>query len=1115
MKTIVLKPVLALLTACAVFSACSNDKQDVYNNADNGITYLPLPEEMHIHPLGDVINVSYTSDEDWKVRFSDSYQDWVSMTGSGRAGTSKLSISVSPNVQSDNDRDLTISFCSTDGKVVYDEFTIFQNVAILEVNQESFDLGWKKPEDNKVFTVTSNIQWRMTLDNASQFAEDTEKVGKICGTLDTEFELSDEDVKFTPVENNLDPEDRTAVFTIKPVKLDNDDNEVQLTDTDLEKLTKKVSVSQDYLLFLLNGGRYDITLSGFSELGKDYVETNLESINPEEHEYTKTFSITSEEEVTFDQAALAAIGGELVEGNHTEVELPDGRTAIKTDYTLYMTKPNPETKDFDYALKFWAVEDNTAFRTVNVKQKPYVFNLQTEDNLSTYINQGNEVKKLTVNTTGPWKLDTEKEQWEEWLSIEPTSGIGTTELTVTSNDRNLKFDDLEQELQFSSELHGGNTEFASIEKTVIARQARFQFDVTPDNKLNASLSRANEDTHSISVTSSGEWAYKLKYDDVDKDWLNTEISTQGDALCVTPSMNEEETQRTVEVEIWSVLHQDAVEKEGKQFKEDDWKKKCSIKQDALLFELKDLDDKKIFEPEIFAAYGSSPQGIFFKCSAKWKIIYEKEADKEWLKFLTTDNEDILEYDDYEYTTIQMKAETNTGDQIREAKVSVVADINEDGTYGDRQIPLTVTQDGFVFDVKVNNGDAVPSSVGVLNEWYNTVTIPVEITTTEGAGWEIVYEEEEDKWVGGPDETIFNGNQPISFTPKNNPTMNDRRATIKVKSTVTGNEKLLFSISQSEYSFNTTEHKSLAAFNEISSKNTDRKKVSLGCTTGARWYVESKPDWITITDENLNEVGGADNYATSKEVYINTNANNLDKEKDRPDAVIIKSVLGSYEKKINVKQKKYVWSVTPNIDNIEITDGEEHSQTFYVNCSADWDYKLLYPEGSESEFADFEKDGQSGKLTVPVNYTNNDRTATLIIKSEHYNDDDGKNLKCEVPITQKAFVYDVSVLDEYKDDNGAITILFKAGKDLTKTIRGLNCSGTWITPPSISPKESGWITASFDQKGVLTITVEENKETETREANITIRNKHYDEKDPIRKNFQTTFKVIQEAAEEEK
>ena len=250
MKTIVLKPVLALLTACAVFSACSNDKQDVYNNADNGITYLPLPEEMHIHPLGDVINVSYTSDEDWKVRFSDSYQDWVSMTGSGRAGTSKLSISVSPNVQSDNDRDLTISFCSTDGRVVYDEFTIFQKVAILEVNQKSFDdLGWKKPEDNEAFTVTSNIQWRMTLDNASQFAEDTEKVGKLCGTLDTEFEQSDEVVEFTPVENNLGSVNRTAKFIIKPVKLDNDGNEVQLTDTDLEKLTDTVSVSQKYLLF--------------------------------------------------------------------------------------------------------------------------------------------------------------------------------------------------------------------------------------------------------------------------------------------------------------------------------------------------------------------------------------------------------------------------------------------------------------------------------------------------------------------------------------------------------------------------------------------------------------------------------------------------------------------------------------------------------------------------------------------------------------------------------------------------------------------------------------------------------------------------------------------------
>ena len=1081
MKTIVLKPVLALLTACAVFSACSNDKQDVYNNADNGITYLPLPEEMHIHPLGDVINVSYTSDEDWKVRFSDSYQDWVSMTGSGRAGTSKLSISVSPNVQSDNDRDLTISFCSTDGKVVYDEFTIFQNVAILEVNQDSFDLGWKKPEDNKAFTVTSNIQWRMTLDNASQFAEDTEKVGKLCGTLDTEFELSDEAVEFTPVENNLDPEDRTAVFTIKPVKLDKDGKEVQLIDTDLVKLTKKVSVSQDYLLFLLNGGRYDITLSGFSELGKDYVEANPDSINPEEHVLTKEFSITSEEKVTYDEDALAAIGGELVEGNHTEVELPDGRTGIKTEYTLYMTKPNPETKDFDYALKFWAVEDNTAFRTVNVKQKPYVFDLQTEDDLSSYINQGGEVKYLTVNTTGPWKLDTEKEQWEEWLSIEPTSGIGTTELTVTSNGRNLKFDDLKQVLQFSSELHGG-----AIVEPLEAKQAAFEFEVTEDDALHA-LSRVDTDPYDMRVVSSGPW--KLEITDESQsgnDWLGMSVLKDGETEYTFDSQESSDTpiivnaktknpyedkDRIVKVTVYSTLHVDG-----------DWGgkniKTFEVKQEKFNFKVQNsVGDETKFDKTNFAAYKSNSNSVNFylKCSAKWQI---DTGGATWLSFDQTSG-------DGRYLTLTMTADTNTGDAQRPATVKIKADVDEDGQYDDREEVITVTQDGFVFYVEY---DAF-GTFGALNK----TSIPVKITTTAEAGWTITC----DDWIGANKKTGSSTTTDLTFTPKDNPNRSTRNDSAVIRSNVTG-EEFTIPFSQEAYVFDDKAVTTLSTFDELVSK-AKTQEVKVSCTEGGGWTIE-KPSWIKVTsDTSTTDMTKGTGSTTLK---LTVDENHLSTASDRTDYVKIKSDIGGYEKKVTVKQRKYTWDVL-GMGDLELDPDEDESMPITITSSGKW--TAAFDTNGSSDFVtinpasgDGNRSAAVATLKVLENFTPDKRETVLTVASEH--SVSASNLSKTMKITQGGYIYKVEVEDMNFD-----------AKDGQQVVRNLQCSGKLNVS---KPSSASWITkAEISSSGVLTIGVAENKETKERNAEITIQSEHYKSNDTHRKNYQTKFKVTQEGAPE--
>ena len=1087
MKTIVLKPVLALLTACAVFSACSNDKQDVYNNADNGITYLPLPEEMHIHPLGDVINVSYTSDEDWKVRFSDSYQDWVSMTGSGRAGTSKLSISVSPNVQSDNDRDLTISFCSTDGKVVYDEFTIFQNVAILEVNQKSFDhLDWKKPEDNKAFTVTSNIQWRMTLDNESQFAEDTDKVGKLCGTLDTEFEQSEDTVKFTPVENNLGSENRTAKFIIKPVKLDNDGNEVQLTDTDLEKLTDTVSVSQDYLLFYLNDDERDsITLDGFSELGKDYVEANSDSLNVADHVLTQSFSITSEEEVAFDQAALAAIGGELFEGNHTEVELPDGRTGIKTEYTLYMTQPNPKTEDLDYALKFWAVEDPDAFRTVNVKQKPYVFDLQTEDDLSSYINQGGEVKYLTVNTTGPWKLDTEKEKWQKWLSIEPTSGIGTTKLTVKSNGRNLEFDDLKQVvLQFSSELHGG-----AIVEPIEAKQAAFEFEVTEDDALHA-LSRVDTDPYDMRVVSSGPW--KLEITDESQsgnDWLGMSVLKDGETEYTFDSQESSDTpiivnaktknpyedkDRIVKVTVYSTLHVDG-DWDGKNIKT------FEVKQEKFNFKVQNsVDDETKFDKTNFAAYKSNSNSVNFylKCSAKWQI---DTGGATWLSFDQTSG-------DGKYLTLKMTAATNDSDAQRPAAtVKIKADVDEDGLYDDREETITVTQDGFVFDVEYN----AFGTFGALNK----TSIPVKIITTDEAGWTITYDD--DDWIGAS-ETSGSSTTDLTFTPKDNPDRTTRDASAVISSDVTG-KSIMIPFYQDAYVFDDKDVTTLSTFDELVSK-AKTQEVNVSCTEGGGWTIE-KPSWIKVTSgTSTTDMTKGTGSTTLK---LTVDENHLSTASDRTDYVKIKSDIGEYEKKVTVKQRKYTWEVR-GMGDLELDPDEDESMPITITSSGKW--TAAFDTNVSSDFVtitpasgDGNRSAAVATLKVLENFTPDERETVLTIASEHSSS--ASSLSESMKITQGGYIYKVEVEDMSFDAKGG-----------QKVVRSLQCTGKLDVS---KPSSASWITkAEVSTSGVLTIVVAENKETKERNAEITIQSEHYKSSDTHRKNYQTKFKVTQAAAEPE-
>ena len=113
MKQIVLKSVLAVVFCSLVTVSCTKDKQDQYQ--DGNMTYLPI-SDIEVHPLGDVISVSYTSEGNWEAVINSDETGWISLDKSGSAGTTYMEITVDPCL--DHDRTAIISFVR--GELVLD-----------------------------------------------------------------------------------------------------------------------------------------------------------------------------------------------------------------------------------------------------------------------------------------------------------------------------------------------------------------------------------------------------------------------------------------------------------------------------------------------------------------------------------------------------------------------------------------------------------------------------------------------------------------------------------------------------------------------------------------------------------------------------------------------------------------------------------------------------------------------------------------------------------------------------------------------------------------------------------------------------------------------------------
>lgn len=1109
MKHIGLKSILAVIIAGAVSVSCTKDKQDQYG--DEHMSYLPIGD-VTVHPLGDVIPVSYTSERDWIVTIdwgNAGDKNWISMNKSeGSAGTTNLEIKVKPCVQ--NDRRATISFVS--GNTILDSFKISQDCAVLDVTDDKLDyiLKWNKSESSREFHVTSNIQWTMSLDNEVDFDITSRNDGSTQGEIKKNFDLTGVKVSFEALANNLDRSDvNAAKIIISPVRIGYDGKpaDLGLTSTELETLTRTIYVTQENLIFAVEdllGNQLDASstyLHGFNELGYETKEAYQDEMSTVyDSEFIKKFKVILEDgyewEDNLDEIEREGlIAVERAAGNPVpNPQYPD-RQEVETTLKMTWMKPNPGNTEVERDVKFWIVDEkgNPVEGTeikVSANQKPYQFTVdydgksdQTEYG-QVIPNIGATVSIMTLDTSGPWSL---QGVLPEWMDVEPKSGFGPETISVSVEEQNLNF--VPNSYEDGSLLLQSGLNQLNIPLNV--EQKEFRFNVRySDSTPSQGISRMDTKYYGIVVTSDGPWTLEMDAYDGDE-WLDISGIDRADGgnKVVFSGQACEDLEVQVRASEYKTTSTDPKDDRSKVLNfrsnlhtEEEWGTEgnhihmLNFVQQSLRTDVLNADRTEDYQvPAEFVAYKSSKNksDFYVNCSAPWTLSATGADGKPagWIHFEDSDGNPLTGADGTEYKAVSMVVATNKDKTVRKADVKVVVTVGSEN----KEMPLgSFTQDGFVYDVKWDTFSTLDA--------LNTKEIPVTITTTAEAGWTVTC----DDWFGASKKSGHSNSQ-ISFTPQDNGNLAERSGNVVITSDVTG-EKFTIPFKQKAYVFDKTEKK-LTTFNELSSKNTAGQTVAVTCT-GA-WTLKDKPSWITVSPESGN------GNATLK---VTTSADNTSTS-DRSESFKVVSTVGGYthEKTVKVSQSKYTWTVTGMDKTLKQDALDEDDVTVRVTSSGNWTASL---DNEDKDFVSVSPTSGTGdkstpkaiKLTIKENFTTEPRKAVMTVKSDQYNSSSASHLIKTMEIEQEAYVYTVSVSDmEFEAAAGS------------KTVSGLKCSGNL----TVSSSES-WVEPEVSA-GVLTVKVKENTGKSSRTATVTIQSEHVAKNS----NLKTTFTVTQKAAESDK
>ena len=888
---------IIIAASMAAMLACSRTQL-----VQDTIVDLP-PEQITLAPTGGSSQFVMTFNDAWSI--SVSHPSWIICdtpvgSSSSKEGTFVITVSADVN-RTEASRSGYVTFSSKDGSVrtiPVVQPNPYLKVSILDANNQSVESDkavqylWNQSEQagapSYSIRIDSNVDWKIV--RSSGYGADNFYISDYEG-------FGSKTVAILPKKNNLDKMLYVSAISIDAYMTGDFDKKIG---DGVDSYTYQLS--QRNLRFLINNQCEDV----------DIVIDELN--NP-----------VSNCQLAIDSELSWSVAGGTDWVQLSSVESSAGVSALNV--IADGVNPTLSERRKDIILK----SSGGAERILHIKQTPYIFNVD-KNNIS-FGNNDLSYKSLHLETTGPWAIA----NVPSWLKVSPLEGEGYATITISCVDQNLNLSDNVYALRIDSKLN-------NLSKTADVKQAKFLFDITPDDVLGRIPTLSTLQYNAI-VVSSGDWSISA-----DQGWidLSTSSGTGNGTVKVGAASNNPDINfdRASVVTLVSETHKAKGIELTRQF---------NVVQRKFVFAITPGQ-------QTVPAFTNSKLRLNIVCSGNWELIDYPS----WLV------PDILSGEFDANLNFSVATYTNKNSS-REGRIKVRS------VYNDVTLETAIiTQEKFVFEIdKTSFSDIPPASAPSQS---------ININCTEEAGWTI---KASDSWAV-PQVTSGKGSTSLIINPLANPKRSERAMTLSINNSVS-NETITINLTQNGYVFYVVG--SYFDFSEI-----DASVKTIEVNSSSDWAIDTKEaSWINVSPSS-----GTGNSQVRISVDKNTSLS------PRQGTIQIYSNLqhntaDELSSSVLIHQDEYKFNSNGMREHCAAILTTPEEITVPIVCSGKWSVSIPSGETDWVNASPMSGDGD-GKVTLSVssNTTLSERTATVTITSQ-----DNLNLRKVVTIEQDPFVFKVT------------------------------------------------------------------------------------------------------------
>ena len=916
-------------------------------------------DDFSFDPQGSSGVFSYVSDGSWRVSQA---PGWLVVSPrDGKEGRTLVTISTSLNTDW-NDRTGTLVFTGGDGQT--HQITVKQECPKLGLSVkplasgmvEVFERNAEKDSPSGAFklpflwshasgrtepvelTVSSNVNWEMTLSDTTSFFISTDKK-----TWSSSLRgVGDSVVYLNTVNNNYSQEDNAGILSLKAYTDDSFEREL-----DSEAIANwTLNLSQSHLLFLLG------LSSNENEMSADNLEVRFDELGyvEDSDENQKVISVKCE------------LPWSVSLGSFTQLDnVSNGEANAFVTRRLDLKHPatqsriNPNLNEMVDTLFFKAIDQSgsVAVRKLVVHQKEFAFSVDTDnlefengvflaDGTRNYLLNGASPKVYTIslNTSGAWRLEPLSSEASEWLEVDSATLKGTEtrdpekmerQIRLWVKKQNLKLEDIKEQLHFRPDYGWADNQTQLHSRvTVLQKAFSFEADLLDKDELSATQLLSDGVYRQLQLSSSGPWRLCLRdgnaYRNIsDSDWVQLDKqSGNQDASESSVSyvhvgcrtINPSNQSRSVKLYLLSDLHEALPANARLGYKP----LEVTISQRRFTFRVNGSDQGSTLSIPAYMPIFDSVLRI--ESDGNWRI----NSYPEWLS--PTNTVAYLSQGDVNQNVpLNPKVYSNLS-TAREGKISITCSYPGKD---DINLEVRVIQNPLVFKVSASSSAEFHP---VSNYEHNgTVLHPsswdFSLEATDGLPWRIVQDE------GNGIDFLTNETFPSSLSGQGShsgklyPYVNAQQETRRYKFHFETNDGRFaepvrvgsFQLTQKPYEWGSQAINEMV-FDALSGIRTGNPAVSFKCS--GPWYIENLPSWIPLT--GLNQT--ADPSFT---VVVDPNTSN---RSSRSRTLIIRSEIGNYSKSFVVNQWEYFFDTNPT-SKMEFATLSPTDQTVSFTCAGSW------------------------------------------------------------------------------------------------------------------------------------------------------------------------------------